>query len=122
MKLKVHISEETFSCKGRVKALGKKAKPPFCYRAKSTGKGSDKTTVTEIHSRVTGKRIGWLGPRSQRFVTSIDKAQTFNYLNGFQVDSNFMWFLRDSQQHLTTDWNKGAKDGLKAILKEAKKA
>lgn len=122
MKVGTRISVEPYRCKGRIKAEGKKAKPSFCFRAKSQGSGGSKTTVLELHSRVTGKQIGWFGGRGKSgFAKTREEAQTWDYLNGSFAADEFGWFLRDAGQKFVTDWNRPAKEAVKAMVKASKK-
>lgn len=127
-------NRDLYLCKGRIKAEGKKAKPSFCFRARSEGKGSAKTTVLELHSKVTGKLIGFYGGRSKPFVKDRSEAEVSDYLNGSLAPNNFRWFLNDAHQRpgsvVSADknmqsganaWNKSAREGLRQMEREAKK-
>lgn len=125
---------DLYKCKGRIKAEGKKAKPSFCFRARTEGTGSIKTTVLELHSKVTGKQIGFFGGRTKPFVKTREEAEKWDYLNGSFAPDQFRWFLNDANQKpgsvFSTDkkmqrganaWNKAARDGLREMTREAKK-
>lgn len=112
---------DSYRCKGRVRAEGKKAKPPVCFRARAEGTGPSRTTVLELHSRVTGKQIGWFGGRSNPFVKTKQEARVWDYLNGSFAPDEFRWFLSDAGQKQKTSWNQMAKEGLKQMTREAKK-
>lgn len=111
---------DLYKCKGRIKAEGKKAKPALCFRARSEGKGSTKTTVLELHSKVTGKQIGFFGGRTHPFVKTREEAEKWDYLNGSFAPDQFLWFLNDAKG--TRAWNKAAKDGLREMTREAKQS
>ncbi len=118
---RMNALRDSYKCRGRIKAEGKKAKPPVCFRSKEEGKGGEKTTVLELHSRVTGKQIGWFGGRHKPFVKSREEAHVWDYLNGSFAQDEFRWFLSDAGQKMKTTWNKSAKDGLKQMTQEARK-
>lgn len=112
---------ESYRCRGKIKAEGKKAKPSFCFRARSEGSGSAKVTILELHSRVTGNQIGFYGARSDRFVKDRAKARTWDYLNGGFAENEFHSFLDDAISKRIMPWNLNARKGLKDMIREAKK-
>lgn len=62
MKITTKITPGKFVCgDGRVRAEGKHAKPTFCYRLKTRKALGKEKILVEFHSKVTGKRIGYLG-------------------------------------------------------------
>lgn len=112
---------ESYRCKGGIKAEGKSAKPPVCFRVHSEGNGSAKTTIIELHSRVTGKKIGFFGARQTRFVKDRAEARIWNYLNGMFAEGEFHSFLDDAISRRIMPWNVNARKGLKEMIREAKK-
>lgn len=61
MKVKASIPVRKFVCEpGRVMAEGKTATPSFCYRVKVEARKRQKVVI-ELHSRVTGRKIGYIG-------------------------------------------------------------
>ncbi len=125
---RVTALRDSYRCKGRIRAEGKKAKPPVCFRPKAEGKGYGKTTVLELHSRVTGKQIGWFGDIEKPLVKTRAEAKVWDYLNGSFAPGEFRRFLADTQRKVT-GWSqpvreglKRAKEGLKAMEREARKS
>lgn len=123
MKVKTRITE--VRCKGRIKAEGKKASFPFCYRPQVLKEDAwGKKTGIELYSRSTGKLIGYLGPQNN-FVTDSDKALTLDRLNAFQIPMIMRGFMEDTHsksanKHLARHYRE-AKKQLKAVIKAAKK-
>lgn len=113
---------DTYRCRGRIKAEGKKAKPSFCFRARGEGSGSGRTTVLELHSKVTGKQIGWFGGRDHSFVKTKAEARVWDYLNGGYAANEFRYLLHDASQKSGRPWNKTARQVLKEMAKEARKS
>jgi len=113
--------KESYRCKGRIRAEGKKAKPPVCFRPKTEGKGHEKITILELHSRVTGRQIGFYGGRQAPIVHERGLARTWDYLNGNFAADEFRWFLADTRQKTVTNWNRNAKEGLRHMEREARK-
>lgn len=125
VKVKAKIKVTEVRCKGRIKAEGKKAPFPFCYRPSVLKEDAwGKKTSIELHSRVSGKLIGYLGPQNI-FVTDPDHALTLDKLNAFQVPMIMRHFMFDAQSKSTNKYlsrnYRDAKKQLKAIVKAAKK-
>lgn len=125
MKVKTKIKVTEVRCKGRIKPEGKKASFPFCYRERVLKEDAwGKKTGIELHSRVTGKLIGYMGPQDI-FVTDPDKALTLDKLNAFQVPMIMRNFMMDAQSRSTNKnlsrHYREAKKTLQAIVKAAKK-
>lgn len=125
MKVKTKIKVTEVRCKGRIKAEGKKASYPFCYRERVLKEDAwGKKTGIELHSRVSGKLIGYLGPQNI-FVTDPDRALTLDRLNVFQVPMIMKHFMFDAQSKSTNKYlaknYREAKKNLQAIVKAAKK-
>lgn len=116
--MKVKLNVETLRCKGRIRAAGKKANPPFCWRGRvlKTDPWGPHTGV-ELYSRVTGKSIGYLG-HQREFVTDPAKAHTVDKLNKSLVQLHFRFFLTSAQSKARH--NKVERDSLRAIIKAAK--
>jgi len=71
MKAKAKIPVRKFVCgPGRVTAEGKKASPSFCYRVKTGGTKQQKTVI-ELYSKVTGRKIGYIGQSPSKPFSSI---------------------------------------------------
>lgn len=113
---------DTYRCRGRIKAEGKKAKPSFCIRARGEGSGSGRKTVLEIHSKVTGKQIGWLGEKDHAFSKTKAEARVWDYLNGAYAEGEFRYLLHDASRKSSLPWNKTARQVLKEMTREARKS
>lgn len=119
MKVKVKaLLPADLRCKGRIKAEGKKVKPVFCWREKLIREdGWGKHTGVELHSRITGKPIGYLG-HQQEFVTDPAKAWTVDKLNASLLPMHVRFFLNAAQSK--AKHNAEDRESLRAIIKAAK--
>lgn len=123
MKVKAKVFE--VRCRGRIKAEGKKAKFPFCYRPRVLKEDAwGKKTGIELHSRITGKLIGWMDPQDN-FVTDPVQAITLDSSNAFQIPAIMRGFMEAAQsksanKYLARNYRE-AKKNLQAIIKAAKK-
>lgn len=82
-KIKI-ISPKKFACgPGKVKAEGKKASPPFCYKVKILRKKikeshsmlKGRVTLIELHSKATGRKIGYIGTSPTMIVQKENDAR-----------------------------------------------
>jgi hypothetical protein len=134
MKIRTTIRPGRFVCKeGRLQAQGKKASPAFCYRLQ-TEHGEDEKTVIEIHSNVTGKKIGYIGKSYEkpfartRAGASIHKK--LQYQTGTtqeSIDKKMRHLLKTAQnlnpddEYLMKKYRKAAQKAFREMMRAAKK-
>lgn len=146
MKVATKIPARKFRCpEGKLKAEGKSASPPFCYRIKVDIKKVKKSysmlkgrvTVIELHSKMTGRKMGYLGvgpgfiakdkEGAQRWVESRFDHALKPFDTPKLIDQKMQQFIKAGQdpkgapigtnpQFLHT-----ANDAWKTLMREAKK-
>lgn len=127
MKVKAKISPGKFVCKGEVPAQGKKASPPFCYRLVEN---ENRKTVIELHSNVSGRRIGYIGkistkPLSRSRAGAGEWASPPGESIYPTLDKKMKHFIKmaqdpDSIPHTTKQYRDITEKAWKAIVKAAK--
>lgn len=145
MKVKAIIRPSKFACPpGRIKREGKVAETPFCYRIKVDRKKikrpdsmlEGRVSVIELHSRVTGRKIGYVGTPPKTFVVKKGEAQQFiegqhdRAMKPFDtpelVEEKMQQFLKTAQnpdlaKKATVRYRELSQETWKKILREAKK-
>lgn len=134
MKVKAVIRPEKFICPvGRVKAEGRAAETPFCYRMVVTEKPrKPKKTVVEFHSRITGRKIGYIGEKIGRPLVR-SKSQARSWIDATKktqgtspeaVEEKIQRFIKTAQtptDPTTAYYRKLTDQAWAEILREAKK-
>lgn len=144
-KVQAKISVRNFTCgSGKVPAEGKQAKAPFCYRIKVERKRiqqpdsmlKGRVSVIELHSRITGRKIGYIGMVPGSIVARKSDANRFvegqhdRSLKPFDtpelVDKKMQRFIRfaqdpSSEPLVTPGFQKAAAKTWKTLLREARK-
>lgn len=131
--MNVKIPVGRFVCpKGKVKAEGKAARPPFCYRIR-VSRGKVRATTIELHSKVTGRRIGYIADKPSLLITpERSGARVWTESSGGRqstpemVDQKMKHFLKTAQDpsfepKATKQYRKLSAEAWKKILREARK-
>lgn len=146
MKVATKIPAKKFRCpEGKVKAEGKKASPPFCYRVKvgkkrikeSQSMINGRSMVIEFHSRVTGRQIGYISEDLEKPVVS-DRKKARIFVEGRLdkalqpygtpeiMDKKVQEFIQvaqdpESDPRKTVQFRQAAQKAWKILHREAKK-
>lgn len=135
LKLKTAIPARKFACPdGPIKAEGTSAATPFCYRLKVTEKaGQPRKTAIELHSRITGRKIGYIGINPGKFLVP-KRSQARVWIESTKIKQGNtpkaveekMWlFIKTAQKDLKdqqwTPYNRHSQETWDKIVSEAKK-
>lgn len=119
MKVKARVKPgEALRCKGRIKPSKKGAS--FCWKIREEKLPSGKEHRVEFVSRRSGKPFGFLGINND-LVKTREEAKKWDYLNKFAAEYEAERFFVDAKSKRRYPWVKSAREGLKAIKKEAQK-
>jgi len=137
MKIKIKLQPREFVCKsGRIKAQGKAARTPFCYRLKVTANKTTgtRTTMVELHSNITGRKIGYIGkgidiPVAVRKEDAHAWAEFSGINTPEHIEKKVKHFLKTAQgikveplmKHGTPQYEKMSKKVFDHLVREAKK-